>query len=123
MQMFSKLQGIIHDEEFAILLKIASMSDNTVILTSVNEAWTAPNSLLDLFLESFHASEEIEHLLNKAFERCTSVHPHCYFLKTKGIDYSSEEVFMSKDYPEMMWGRNELQQRILELGFNFLFTV
>jgi 6-pyruvoyl-tetrahydropterin synthase len=40
----------------------------------------------------------------KAFERCKSVHPHCYFLKikTNGVDYSSGKVFMSKDYLEMM---------------------
>jgi hypothetical protein len=30
---------------------------------------------------------------------------------------------MSKDYLEMMWGRNKFQQTIVELGYNFLFTV
>jgi hypothetical protein len=30
---------------------------------------------------------------------------------------------MSKDYLEMMWGRNRFQQTVLELGYNFLFTV
>ncbi|KAJ3688588.1 hypothetical protein LUZ61_017752 [Rhynchospora tenuis] len=124
-------EGIVYDEELPILLRNTSMDTNTVILTSVNEAWAAPNSLLDLFLESFHAGEEIEHLLKhlliiamdpRAYERCMEVHPHCYFLKTKGIDYSSEKVYMSKDYLEMVWGRNKLQQRILELGFNFLLT-
>ncbi|RVW68782.1 hypothetical protein CK203_060957 [Vitis vinifera] len=35
------------------ILKNAAMGDKTVILTTVNEAWAANNSLLDLFLESF----------------------------------------------------------------------
>jgi hypothetical protein len=87
------------------------MDDNTVILTSVNETWAAPNSLLNLFLESFHVGEEMDHLFNhlliivmNAKARCKSVHPHCYFLKikTNGVDYSSGKVFMSKDYLEMM---------------------
>uniref|UniRef100_A0A6V7QTQ6 Nucleotide-diphospho-sugar transferase domain-containing protein n=1 Tax=Ananas comosus var. bracteatus TaxID=296719 RepID=A0A6V7QTQ6_ANACO len=58
----------------------------------------------------------------KAFERCRSLHPHCYFLETRGADYKSEKIYMTKDYLEMMWGRNKFQQTILELGYNFLFT-
>jgi hypothetical protein len=30
---------------------------------------------------------------------------------------------MTPEYLDMMWTRNRFQQTILELGFNFLFTV
>jgi hypothetical protein len=46
------------------VLKKAANEDNTVILTEVNETSAMPGSLLDLFLESFHAGENIEHLLS-----------------------------------------------------------
>jgi Nucleotide-diphospho-sugar transferase len=44
-------------------------------------------------------------------------------LRSGGAKYNDEKVFMSKDYLEMMWARNKFQLTILELGFNFLFTV
>ncbi|XP_072973507.1 uncharacterized protein At4g15970-like [Typha angustifolia] len=118
-------------EDLAPLLRRAANEDNTVILTSINQAWAAPNSLLDVFLESFHIGENIEHLLNhmiimcvdpKAYERCKSVHPNCYFLKVEGVDFTSEKVYMSKDYIELVWTKLKLQRRVLELGYNFLFT-
>ncbi|KAF8754900.1 hypothetical protein HU200_011360 [Digitaria exilis] len=55
------------------------MEDRTVIITSVNEAWAQPGSLLDIYLERFKNGEEIAHLLNHllvvaldagGFERC-----------------------------------------------------
>ncbi|RZC50339.1 hypothetical protein C5167_018759 [Papaver somniferum] len=48
------------------LLKAAAMKDKTVILTTLNEAWAAPapNSILDLFLESFKIGENTKNLLN-----------------------------------------------------------
>ncbi|XP_073003714.1 uncharacterized protein At4g15970-like [Typha latifolia] len=113
------------------LLKRAAMVDKTILMTAINEAWAAPNSFLDLFLESFHQGEQIEHLLKhliivamdpKAFDRCKSVHHLCYFLKIPGFDFTSEQSYMKKDYLEMMWGRNKFQQSILEFGYNFLFT-
>ena len=30
---------------------------------------------------------------------------------------------MTKDYLDLVWSKLKLQQRILELGYNFLFTV
>jgi Nucleotide-diphospho-sugar transferase len=119
-------------QELSALLKKAAMDDNTVIITSLNEPWARPGSLLDLFLESFREGEKIDHLLNhlvivamdpKAYQRCKEVHFYCYFLETKGVNYSTEKIFMTKDYLEMMWGRNGFQLSILELGYNFLFTV
>ena len=40
------------------------MSDRTVILTVVNEAWARPDSILDLFLESFRTGDGTKRLLN-----------------------------------------------------------
>jgi hypothetical protein len=112
--------------------------DRTVIMTSVNEAWAAEGSLLDLFLESFKHGERIAHfakhllivaLDSGALERCRAVHPHCYLLPPlagaggNSSDLSKEKVFMSKDYIDLVWSKVRLQQRILELGYNFLFTV
>lgn len=114
------------------MLRNATMDDRTVIFTALNEAWAKPNSVLDLFLESFHIGEQTEYLLNhlvilamdpKAFERCKSVHAHCYFLTTEGVDFSAEKMYMSQDYLKMMWMRLEFFRVILELGYNFLFTV
>jgi Nucleotide-diphospho-sugar transferase len=101
-------------------------------MTAINYAWAAPDSFLDLFFDSFYNGDQILHLLNhliivamdqKAFDRCKSRHPHCYFLKVEGLNFSAEQSYMKGDYLEMMWRRNRFQQSILELGYNFLFTV
>lgn len=115
------------------VLARAATKDRTVIMTQINAAWTRPGSLLDLFFESFRTGEGgvarlLDHLVivtmdPAAYEGCKAVHSHCYFLRTaNGVDYRSEKVFMSKDYLEMMWGRNRFQQTVLELGYSFLFT-
>lgn len=115
------------------VLARAATKDRTVIMTQINAAWTRPGSLLDLFFESFRTGEGgvarlLDHLVivtmdPAAYEGCRAVHSHCYFLRTgNGVDYRSEKVFMSKDYLEMMWGRNRFQQTVLELGYSFLFT-
>ncbi|KAJ3681251.1 hypothetical protein LUZ60_015740 [Juncus effusus] len=120
-----------HDEDpLADILEKAAMEDKTVIMTQVNAAWSAPNSLLDFFLEGFHVGEGIEHLLSHlvivavdpaSFERCKTLHPYCYFMKTDG-NYTTEKVYMSKDYLDLLWERNAFQLRILKLGYNFLFS-
>ena len=46
-----------------MLPKVAT-DDRTVIITSVNEAFARPNSLLGLFRESFQVGEGIGHLLD-----------------------------------------------------------
>ncbi|XP_018479486.2 uncharacterized protein LOC108850453 [Raphanus sativus] len=38
---------------FKGILENATMKNNTVIITTLNQAWAEPNSLFDLFLESF----------------------------------------------------------------------
>ncbi|XP_044489397.1 uncharacterized protein At4g15970 [Mangifera indica] len=120
-------------EEYMLekVLKNAAMEDNTVILTTLNEAWAAPNSVLDLFLESFRIGYGTRRLLNhlviiafdlKAFERCLVVHRHCFALLTDGVDFHHEAYFMSDDYLKMMWRRIDFLRTVLEMGFNFVFT-
>ncbi|KAK3162860.1 hypothetical protein QOZ80_1BG0094670 [Eleusine coracana subsp. coracana] len=119
--------------EFERMLRRAAMEDRTVIMTSVNEAWAAPGSLLDSFLESFRVGENISHFVphivvvamdGGAFRRCQAVHPHCHLLlpEKQGLDLSGAKSYMTKDYLELVWSKLKLQQRILELGYNLLFT-
>ncbi|MQM02907.1 hypothetical protein Taro_035678 [Colocasia esculenta] len=118
--------------DLAIVLENAAMVDKTVILTTLNAAWASPNSVLDLFLESFrigdHTSGLLEHLVivaldQEAYARCRSVHTHCYTLIMEGMDFSEEKAFMSDGYLEMMWRRIDFLRTILEMGYNFIFTV
>ncbi|XP_047056334.1 uncharacterized protein At4g15970-like [Lolium rigidum] len=115
----------------AELLPKVATDDGTVIITSVNEAWAAPGSLLDLFREGFKNGEGTAHLLNHtlivavdagAMARCQAVHPHCYLLEVKSADVTSANRFMTKSYLELVWAKLSLQQRVLELGYNYLFT-
>jgi hypothetical protein len=121
------------DAGFARMLRRAAMEDRTVIMTSVNEAWAAPGSLLDSFLESFRVGENVSHLAKHvvvvamddgAFRRCQAVHPHCHLLRPEkaGLDLSGAKSYMTKDYLDLVWSKLKLQQRVLELGYNLLFT-
>lgn len=119
-------------QDLADLLRRAATADKTVLMTAINEAWAAPGSFLDLFLESFRHGEDTaelpRHLLivtmdGKAFDRCSAVHPFCYWFRADdGVDFAAEQKYMKGDYLEMMWRRNRLQQSVLELGYSFLFT-
>nr|XP_009761098.1 PREDICTED: uncharacterized protein At4g15970-like isoform X1 [Nicotiana sylvestris] len=120
-------------EEYRLekVLKNAAMEDKTVILTTLNEAWAVPNSVVDLFLESFRIGDHTRRLLNhlviialdeKAFTRCLSLHIHCYALVTEGVDFSKEAYFMFPDYLKMMWRRIDFLRVVLEMGYNFVFT-
>ncbi|XP_043717835.1 uncharacterized protein At4g15970-like [Telopea speciosissima] len=114
------------------VLKETAMEDNTVIITTINEAWASPGSIFDLFLESFQIGNQTRHLLDhllvvaldqKAYNRCLAVHPHCFALTTKGLDFSGgEKYFMSPDYLKMMWRRILFLRSVLQLGYNFVFT-
>jgi hypothetical protein len=119
------------DAELVRILRKASMPDNTVILTTLNHAWATPNSMIDLFLESFRSGERIssflEHLVivaldQMAYDQCLSIHVHCVMLKTEGIDFSGEKFFMTDDYLKMMWRRIDFLRTVLEIGYNFVFT-
>jgi hypothetical protein len=109
------------------------MEDRTVILTLVNEAWAQSGSLLDIYRESFKNGEDIEHFLNHVlviavdaggFGRCKAVHPHFYLLEVNKstANLSSANRFMTKEFLELVWLKLSFQQRILELGYSFLFT-
>jgi hypothetical protein len=110
----------------------ASMPGNkTVIITTLNEAWAANNSMIDLFLESFRSGEGTQSLLRhvvivcvdqKAYDRCVALHPHCFQMKTAGVDFAAEKAFMSQDFLKMMWRRIEFLGEVLQLGYSFIFS-
>lgn len=108
------------------------MEDKTVILTTLNDAWAAPNSVIDLFLESFRIGHRTRRLLNhlviialdeKAFLRCQAIHSYCFSLVSEGADFREEAYFMTPRYLEMMWRRIDFLRSILEMGYSFVFTV
>lgn len=114
------------------LLRKASMPDKTIIVTTLNQAWAQPNTMIDLFLESFRVGDEISHLLNHlvvialdqvAYNRCAELHSLCYMLKTEGVNFSGEKFFMTEDYLKMMWRRIDFLRIILEMGYSFVFSV
>ena len=116
----------------AELLPRVATDDGTVIITSVNEAWARPGSLLDLFRAGFNSGEGIAHLLNHtlivaadpgALALCQAVHPHCYLHEVTSANVSSANHFMTKSYLELIWARLDVPQRVLQLGYNYLFTV
>ncbi|KAJ4834561.1 hypothetical protein Tsubulata_023723 [Turnera subulata] len=120
------------DPKLGRVLKNAATTDKTVILTTLNEAWAEPHSILDIFLESFKTGNNTEKYLNhlvivtldqKAHNRCLAIHPHCYALNTTGQDFEHEAYFMTPDYLEMMWKRIDFLASVLEMGYNFVFTV
>ncbi|KAL7000691.1 hypothetical protein U1Q18_001844 [Sarracenia purpurea var. burkii] len=125
--------SIAGSEEYKLerVLKNAAMKDGTVILTTSNEAWAAPNSIIDLFLESFRIGDGTRKLLKhlviialdeRAFSRCLVVHKHCFALITEGVDFSQEAFFMTPNYLKMMWRRIDFLRSVLEMGYNFVFT-
>ncbi|KAM0902181.1 hypothetical protein ACQ4PT_019471 [Festuca glaucescens] len=125
------LKGVEEAEEFrglAVAVSRAAMDDRTVIITCVNQAWVAPGSLLDLFLESFRIGDGTARLLPHvlvvtmdpaAHARCLAVHRHCYQHTIPGINL---DFFGPEEWLDLVWSKLKLQRRILELGYGFLFT-
>ncbi|XP_065008495.1 uncharacterized protein At4g15970-like [Musa acuminata AAA Group] len=119
------------DERLERVLREAATEDKTVILTSLNGFWSAPGSVLDLFLESFRIGDGTRELLNhlvivavddRAYERCLAVHRHCFDFKAEGVDFSGEKVFNTPEYLDMMWARLDFLRLVLEKGYNFIFS-
>lgn len=117
--------------ELQRILSKASMVNKTVIITTLNEAWAAKDTMVDLFLLSFRRGRNIEHLLEhlvivtldrKAHERCLELHPYCFRLQTEGVDFAGEKKFMSQDYLKMMWRRIKFLGDVLEMGYSFVFS-
>ncbi|GAB2209902.1 hypothetical protein Droror1_Dr00027129, partial [Drosera rotundifolia] len=103
----------------------------SVILTTLNEAWAASDSVIDLFLESFRIGDQTRNLLDhlvivaldkKAYQRCSTIYIYCFSLITEGVNFSGEAYFMSPDYLKMMWRRIDFLRSLLEIGYNFVFT-
>eukprot|EP00253_Pinus_taeda_P010234 PITA_10234 len=118
-------------DELDIVLAKAANPNKTVIITALNGARAKPNTMIDLFLESFHVGEGTRELLNnllivaldaKAYNRCLQIHSLCYSLKTGGIDFSAEKVYMSDDYLKMMWRRLGFLAEILKRGYSMVFS-
>ena len=121
-----------YDPKLDSVLRNASMENNTVIITTLNDAWAEPGSIFDIFLESFRVGNQTKKLLNhlvvitwdkKAYARCQALHRHCYQLETRGDNFTSEAFFMTADYLNMMWRRIEFLGSVLEMGYSFVFTV
>lgn len=120
-----------NDTELELTLSKAANQNRTVIITSLNAAWAQNDSMIDLFLQSFRVGNGTEHLLknllivavdNKALHRCRQIHEHCYLMKTDGVDFSAEKLFMSEDYLKMMWRRLRFFGQVLEAGYNYVFS-
>ncbi|KAL6840414.1 hypothetical protein ACP4OV_030224 [Aristida adscensionis] len=115
----------------AELLREVATEDRTVIVTSVNEVWARPGSLLGIFLDGFKNGEGTAHLLDHVlvvavdaggFDGCKALHRHCYLLEVKSMNMSNAKFFGTPEFLEVVWQKVSLQQRILELGYNFLYT-
>ncbi|CAI9099462.1 OLC1v1036289C1 [Oldenlandia corymbosa var. corymbosa] len=114
------------------VLNKAATENKTVVVTTVNAAWTEPGSLLDLLLESLKNGNGTQKFINhlvvlsldqKAYNRCSEIHPHCFAIHTEGIDFSIQEaVFMTPDYVRLVWRKIECMQLVLKLGYNAIFT-
>ncbi|KAJ0091667.1 hypothetical protein Patl1_14187 [Pistacia atlantica] len=121
------------DSKLETVLAKAAMKDKTVIITTMNHAWAEPNSIFDIFLKSFRTGNGTRKFLDnlvvvsldeKAHARCKLIHTHCYVLNTSGFDFSGTEAyFMTSNYLEMMWIRIRLLSTILQMGYNFVFTL
>ncbi|KAI3778078.1 hypothetical protein L2E82_07083 [Cichorium intybus] len=104
----------------------------TVILTIVNKAYVeGDKAMLDIFLDSFWLGEDTRPLVNNllivavdqaAYERCKFYRLHCYKLKTDGVDFDGEKMYMSDDFIKMMWQRTLFLGDVLKRGYNFIFT-
>ncbi|KAF3438334.1 hypothetical protein FNV43_RR21096 [Rhamnella rubrinervis] len=133
-QVFSRNSGFvgIHRRNLSLdtILENAAMQDKTVIITNLNDAWAEPNSIFDLFLKSFEIGNNTQRLVNhlvvicldeKAYNRCLTLHPHCYNLVT-GNNSTREAFFMTPEYLEIVWRKIHIMATILEKGYNFVFT-
>ncbi|CAL9014826.1 unnamed protein product [Prunus brigantina] len=122
-----KFQTNPESAELVEVLRRASMADRTIILTIVEEAWTGPGSVLDLFLESFRIGQGTKWLLNhliivtlgrQAFQYFKSLHPHCFQLTPIGVSKPSTGEQLHQHSRD----RHDLLHKVLQLGYNLVFT-
>ncbi|KAL6633760.1 hypothetical protein ACP70R_026431 [Stipagrostis hirtigluma subsp. patula] len=119
------------DLRLELVLQEASMANKTVILTTLNEAWASPGSVIDLFIDSFRRGVRTSSLLRhlvivtfdwKAYKRCVKIHPYCFALVTEDVDFSQEKRFLTAGYLDMMWKRLNFLRLVLEKGYSFVFS-
>lgn len=111
--------------------------NKTLIVTVINKAYAeqvlnGDTTMLDLFLSSFWLGEGTRSLLDHvlivavdrtAYDRCRFLRLNCYRLKTDGVDFEGEKMYMSEDFIKMMWRRTLFLLDVLKRGYNFIFTV
>ncbi|KAD6453781.1 hypothetical protein E3N88_08487 [Mikania micrantha] len=140
---YSQQHGIDYQETFAPVarfetiqlsrtLKNAAMSNKTVIITSLNDAWAEPQSMFDLLLESFRIGNQtarfLKHLVvvnvdEKAYARCLKIHPHCYnLINDMNLDSNDQAFFMTADYLKIVWKKIDFLRQVLDLGYSFVFS-
>ncbi|XP_059070151.1 uncharacterized protein At4g15970-like [Cryptomeria japonica] len=119
------------EDELTLALSRASMPNRTVIITTVNAAWMEPGGMFDLFMKSFEIGKGttpfLKNLLvvahdEKAFNACIQIHPHCYRLKTPGVDFSGESAYMRGNYVKMTMSKVILLTNVLRRGYHFVFS-
>ncbi|KAI3815919.1 hypothetical protein L1987_15603 [Smallanthus sonchifolius] len=121
-----------HADGLEEALAAAATRSKTVILTIVNKAYVeGDKAMLDIFLDGFWIGENTRPLVNHlliiavdqtAYERCMFKRLHCYKLKTDGVDFVGEKMYMSDDFIKMMWKRTLFLGDVLKRGYNFIFT-
>ncbi|GLJ33933.1 hypothetical protein SUGI_0682660 [Cryptomeria japonica] len=82
-------------DELKVSLSKAANQEKTVLITTLNAAWAQKNSMVDLFLKSFHI---------------------------EGVDFSGEKLYMTRGYLKMMWRRIRFFGQVLERRYNFVFS-
>ncbi|KAL8536680.1 hypothetical protein ACS0TY_012028 [Phlomoides rotata] len=126
-------QAKVEEDELEKTLRKALMRDKkTVIITALNTAWSEPNSIFDLFLESFRIGIGTQNLLKHvivltldqlAHSRCLEKNLHCYSLIVNRANFLEEATFNSEDYMKMLWRRIDFLRIVLQRGYDFVFTV
>ncbi|XP_017256759.1 uncharacterized protein At1g28695 [Daucus carota subsp. sativus] len=120
------------DELLEEVLAETSTQNKTMIIAMVNKAYVEGDKpMLDIFLHGFWLGENtrnlVDHLLivaadQTSYDRCKYLHLHCYKLKTDGVDFMGEKLYMSEDFINMMWRRTLFLTNVLKHGYNFIFT-
>ncbi|KAL8521555.1 hypothetical protein ACS0TY_011902 [Phlomoides rotata] len=114
-----------------MLRKTVMKDKKTVIITTLNAEWSEPNSIFDLFLESFEIGNGTQNLLKhvvvgafdmKAYSRCMKKGLHCYAIRTEGVDFSGNANLSSEDNLKMAWQKMDFLVTVLEMGYDYVFT-
>ncbi|KAD6453782.1 hypothetical protein E3N88_08488 [Mikania micrantha] len=130
--LFANNQASANENSLSRILKRAAMSNKTVIITSLNDAWAEPQSMFDLLLESFRIGNQtarfLKHLVvvnvdEKAYARCLKIHPHCYnLINDLNLNSDDQAFFMTADYLKIVWKKIDFLSQVLDLGYSFVFT-